>query len=294
MSFFINCYSKVFNTVLYDQIASNYFIYYRSSFTRFGENFTPVQPSVVDIVITNTSLHLSPIETHPEMLYSDHVPISCHIFGSSIINVSEIPQYKSADWNSIKRWVDNKIKNNNIHSAVVSRLNVEHLLSELTKIVQSAIKLVPVGKTQPWQKKLSTLTLYLIGQRNKFKRRLQRANNITDRITISCILKQLRIFIDHNVLRDRNNSWSKFIRELPPGNKKFWRLTKAIRGNNVRLERLTVDGVDVYDNNVQANIIADVFEANHRSTINNSSTMDRKVNSYKNWISRQVISNDIR
>lgn len=97
---------------------------------------------------------------------------------------------------------------------------MKHLLSKLTQIIPSAIKLVQVGKTQPWKKNVYFYPI-ITGQRNTFKQRLQGANNMSDRINISCILIKLRTLIDHKVLRHRNKSWSKFIRELPPERKEF-------------------------------------------------------------------------
>ena len=88
-------------------------------------------------------------------------------------------------------------------------------------MVQEASRQIPVGNTHVWHRKFSSLTLFLISQRNKFRQKLQRSNNYSERnITISS-LKQLTIRINLNVNNDRNNSWYQFIQKLPTGNKKF-------------------------------------------------------------------------
>lgn len=79
------------------QLSSNYYIHYPASFTRFGQNAIPTQSSVLDVLLTNSSLDFSPIETHPGILSSDHAPISCQITGTTTVRTSTIPLYNKAN-----------------------------------------------------------------------------------------------------------------------------------------------------------------------------------------------------
>ena len=81
-------------------MSSHYYIYSPNSFTRFGQTSSPPRPSVVDL-LTNSNLVFSQQETHPEILNSDHMPITCTIFGSLIENCIKIPLYGKANWKEI-------------------------------------------------------------------------------------------------------------------------------------------------------------------------------------------------
>ena len=103
----------------------------------------------------------------------------------------------------------------------------------------------------------------------------------------------MNAMIDKHVLKDRNNSWIKFIKRLPPGSKKFWNLTKAMKREIVKTESLNVDGAEVYNSNEKANIIANVFENSHQTTINMTSKVETKVMDHMQWLSSQNIPNSI-
>lgn len=148
---------------------------------------------------------------------------------------------------------------------------------KLTSIAQEASKQIPHAKRQHWQRKISQFSKFLIGQRNRYQRKLQRSTSYSERQIITSVLKQLTILINSHVSKDRNNSWYRFIRGLPPGGKKFWKLTRAIKGTKKHVEKLTVDGAITYNDGNKANIIADVFENHHNSTTNLTSTVDHAV-----------------
>lgn len=94
------------NSLYGHQLQNDYYIYTPNSFTRFGQRTTYVQPSVVDILLTNSALNLSPNLTHLGILPSDHVSFSFEIFGMFEERVYRIPLYNRANWNAIREWVD--------------------------------------------------------------------------------------------------------------------------------------------------------------------------------------------
>ena len=95
--------------------------------------------------------------------------------------------------------MDEEVERNNLSSAVLTESNIEAVSHRITDILKESYQFFPVGEGQVWQKKLSRLTLYLIGQRNKYRRKLQRCNIISERNQIICILKQLTLFIDYHI-----------------------------------------------------------------------------------------------
>ena len=78
------------------QLNFNYYIYSTSSFTRFSQNETPTQQSVIDIILSNFSLQISSLIAHPGTPNSDHSPISCGIHGSMLKHIQQIPLYMAS------------------------------------------------------------------------------------------------------------------------------------------------------------------------------------------------------
>lgn len=283
------CHNNAAGRSLYGhQINSNYYIHSPNDFTRFTQRQSPQLPSVVDLLLTNSCLQFSQVKTHPNLLKSDHTPMTCRIFGPLITKSVRIPLYHKANWKSISKYVTNEIKHHNFETAVITQLNVDNILSKITNIIQQAESKIPVGEKVTWQKRLSRLSLYLIGQRKRFRRRLQRSYNLSERNMLICLLKQLDQLIEYHVQNDRNISWYKFLRSLPPGKKKFWLLTKAMRGAKPRIEVLTQDGADVYNNFEKANIIAEVFEDSHKISTNTISGNEEGVIRHVEWLDRQI------
>lgn len=281
--------SKLYN----HQITSHYYVHYPGCFTRYGQQVAPTLPSVVDLLLTNSSLLISPIETHKDILNSDHVPMTCTIYGSIIVKSMLVPQYNKANWIAIQKWVDDEIRNLNLHTVDITQTNVEDVLAKITQTIQGSSNLVPVTEIEPWQKKLSQISIYLIGQRRKYRRRLQRSIDILERRTLTSILKQLNLLIKYHVLNDRNNSWSKFIHRLPIGKKKFWLLSKAIKGKRAPVGTLHVDGADIYDSEIKANTIAQTFENFHGTTHSIISPNERKVIKFCEWLDNTCLQENI-
>lgn len=159
------------NMLYNHQLNSNYYIHYPHSFTRFGQRSSYTQPSVIDLLLTNSNLNISSIDTHPGLLHSDHVPITCQIYGSITETTKLIPMYNRANWREINVFVDTEIQRNNLLSVSLNETNIEQILDKTTYLVQEAAKKVPVKKIQIWQRKLTQRTLFLIGQRNRFTRK---------------------------------------------------------------------------------------------------------------------------
>lgn len=267
--------------VLYNhQLQSNYYVYFPSSFTRFGQNLTTtIKPSTVDILLSNSSLSFSTLQTYPFELNSDHVPVICNIYGNVYCTKIKVPLYHQTNWTALKSWVTNELSNQQLATQEINMENVDLVLKKLTNIVQSSFEKIPTGDKNEWQREISDLSKYLISQRNKFRRKLQRCND-NRKAQLKAIVKQLNNLINFHLNKDRNEKWSKFISNLPTGSKKFWKISKAIKGNRTSLADLTINGEILKTNDTKANAIADVFEKSHTLTLNYTSPLDRRVNRY--------------
>lgn len=276
------------NCLYNHQLQSNFYIHAPNSFTRFGQRTSFVQPSVVDILLTNSSLQISNIRSHPGILPSDHVPISCDIFGSVEENIIKIPQYNRANWDEIRNWVDCKLEC--LHSVEITTNNIEQRLSLITKTLQEVNNKIPTVRKLNNKNNLSKLSVYLIGQRKRFTRKLQRAHDPDQMILLKSLIKRISQLIDENVSNDVNNNWNTFLSKLPAGSKNFWRVSRAMRCKITAVETLTVDGVDMERADIKANVIADTFERAHKITHSDHSAADRKVVQHVQWLNSQSIT----
>ena len=102
-------------------------------------------------------------------------------------------------------------------------------------------------------------------------------------------MKQLTLFIDYHIKYDRNNSWSNFLRKFPAGNKKFRKITKAVKGKQTRLHSSTIDDAKVYDSKEKSNIIPEVSKKVHSTTTNLTSSLDHRVMKHIHWLDRQKV-----
>lgn len=263
-------------------LLSGYYIYFPSSFTRFGQNLTHVQPSTVDILLSNSCVPFSNLETHRNILQSDHVPISCTIYGQFQNKLKLFPLYNRADWRAIRVWVESEIRRQNIDQTVITSGNVDSLLDKLIAIVKGAFGMIPVDWKNSWQRVISSASKMLIAQRNKYKRKLQRCRDPGHSAHLSSILRQLNGLVNSHLNRDRNEAWSRFISKLPPGSKKFWKLTKALKGKNSVISDLNSNGIILKTGVEKANAIAEAFGKSHTITVNNPSPLDSRVSDYVN------------
>lgn len=124
------------NQLFSHQLQGNYYIHAPTDYTRYSQNDIATQPSVVDLVLTNSSLQLSEISTHPGTLSSDHVPITCEIYGSVPENQLKVPMYKLADWNSIRSFVNTRICTYEIDG--ITESNIENTLQHIESTFEKA------------------------------------------------------------------------------------------------------------------------------------------------------------
>lgn len=133
------------------------------------------------------------METHPDELESDHVPITCHILGTVLSShIPKIPLYHKDDWSYIRSWVDRMISNQNLSTIELTPDNYEILLNKITAIIKGASRKIPLGEKVTHERYISAPTLSIIRQRNKFRRKFQRCRDIHRRQTLSAILKHLK------------------------------------------------------------------------------------------------------
>lgn len=259
--------------VLFDQQnRSGFYIYHTPNPTRFSQTLLPAPPSTIDLLLSNSSLTFSNLETHPNSLSSDHVPITCHIYGSVQCESKRFPLYHLADWISIRKWVESQVSTLNTTTE-----DYEQSLNRIIEILKRVNDKIPHVVRRSFENEISPISLSLIRQRKIIQRKFHRCADLNRKHIYSVILRQLRKLINFHLDRDRNNKWSNFISTLPPGKKKFWKIAKAIKGKHTAVPQLTLNGSTLITPQEKADAIAEVFEKAHSTTLNEHSSMSSKV-----------------
>lgn len=259
--------------VLFDQQNnSRFYVYYPPNPTRFSQNFLPAHPTTIDLLLSNSSLPFSNLETHPNSLSSDHVPITCHIYGTVHCDPKRFPLYHKADWISIRRWVGSQVS---VINATAE--NYEQCLNTLIEITKGVNDKIPYVVRRSFETEISPISISLIRQRKVFQRKFHRCADLNLRRTYSVILRHLRKLINFHLELDRNKKWFNFISTLPPGNKKFWKITKLIKGKHTAIPKLIVNGSILITPQEKSNAISEVFAKAHSTTLNDHSSMTAKV-----------------
>ena len=292
-----NCFtSNAAGNILFNhQLNSNYFIHFPSTPTRYTQTRNDHQPSTVDLILSNCSFILQDVVTHDGFVNSDHLPITCKVYGNvQYENNKNHRNYTTADWPSIKRWIDNEVSSVLPSIICDSHVSIDCSVKKMTDILERAILKVPLTEKQMFLIRISDQTKKLIATRRTYKRRLNRCIDINRRLTLISSIKLLNKLIATNLDIDRNNNWNHFLGKLSVGHKKFWKITSAIRGKNRRLPNLLNENEELLTDDRKAEKLADEFAKSHEITRNFLHSNNRQVERLSNATGNQHIFNNDR
>lgn len=288
-----NCTSNnTAGNVLYNlQLRSNFFIKHPSAPTHYPHS--GANPSTIDIMFSNSSLFISPLTALDDQLMSDHTPVICTI-DADIIDKStnKFPDFRRANWNAYEDFINSKINlNDDFDSSSVSKDTIDAAVEKLTNNILQAKELaVPYALKKRNSFDVSDTTKSCIGTRNSLKRLWQRCKNPTLKTSMKSVLNQTNKLIDKAVHADRNANFGRMVSNLPTGDKKFWRITKAIRGKHSNnISKLQYEGKDLLTDEEKVNCIASTFEKSHTLTASFKHSIDKEVNRFN-----KIISNDLQ
>lgn len=271
-----SCCNRAGNILFQLQNDSNFFVYHPDSPTYISSNNTL---STLDIFLSNSSLPILDVISLIE-LDSDHHPVMSSISFNSIQHFdNRIFNFKAADWNNFKSFIDAKIAVLNdfdIDSASPDLIN--HTINEVIKIIIDA-KRHAVPLTTPFlnQPHISNFCKLLITHRNHLRRRCQRCDN-DSRVKFKFLINGYNRLIVDCISVDRNFAWNNTLSNLNTGSKKFWFINKCIRGKfNKDIPDLILNDCTISTNIDKANAISDSFAKSFELTINNRSSVDSHV-----------------
>lgn len=239
-------------------------------------------------MLTNSTLHITTPVTHENELPSDHAPVTCNITGATnIINQGTIPNYKQANWLRFQQHIHDNIDPNIVIETIEE---IDNGIDQLIRTIKDAEKAaVPYTKKTNKFLSISDCTKNLIIQRNNTKRLWQRCQEQQRKATLKSKVNELNRLIKINVDHDRNTKWSQTMSKLETGSKKFWHLTKKIKGkfaNNIT--KLTHNNEILTTPTDKANAIANTFEKTHQLTQHTISPFEAKVREFNTTLDNEI------
>lgn len=216
------------------------------------------QPSVLDVTITNSTIQIElPLVLNE--LSSDHSPVLVEIIVDRLqSNEYMRPDYKNADWRKFSYEVDTLLQKNAATDDIDA--DVETFTNAIKKARDIA---VPLKRNFNKTMELSTNTKDLIKLRNAKKRQWQQTRSEHKKAEMNFLNK----IIKTNVTSERNQHFQNTIAAFEKGDRKYWRMTKILRGKQARSSAPLIDGTTIiHTASGKANLLADTFAKSHTLT----------------------------
>lgn len=256
---------------------SNFFVYYPLNHTLYPHQANR-HASTVDIALSNVTVPLR-LETLDYELPSDHRPIVCSIQCPSILsNDSNAHSNKKTNWKRFKNIIDRSIGSS--MTIYTSKESIDHEIENFKNLLISARNNSTISTVVNRSCSLPNHILRLIGQRKKYKRKEQRSNSAQQIL----FYKQCVSFLSHSINKrindERNRKWSSLLENLRPGDKKFWSLSRSLRGKRRQnISHLMENNIKVITDPEKAELLAKTFIKSHTLTLNYSDPIDSTVES---------------
>lgn len=278
------------NVLVNLQHRSDFIISYPPVPTHYPHSGTT--PSTIDIMLTNSSLFISPITAHIDQLKSDHSPITCTIDADTTTNsMNKSLDYRRANWLSYESFLNSKIDlNADFDSSTVTESSVDAAVERLISLILEARDLaIPRNIRKCKTFDVSVDTKACIQFRNALNRQWKRCRDPVKKAELKSLINIANKKIDKAVFNDRNANFNDMLSNLKTGDKKFWKVTKAIRGKNSNIIGCLRDGDKVlFTNDEKVNAIADTFEKSHALTSNFKHSIDVKVERFNKQLKKDV------
>lgn len=272
---------------------SNFFIYYPDSPTfhpRSGAN-----SSTLDILLSNSSLYISDLVVYDDDMFSDHLPVIFHIDGdTSLQSKGQIFNFKRANWRKFNKYIDEHIMDIQFDPGNISKNSIDTAINKVSDIIinaQSAA--IPLKQISTSSNQLPDSILALISYKNNINRKLHRSTDEDLNILLRSLRNQCNTLIKTNINNHRNNKFNSLLANFDTGCKKFWNITKHLRGKYSRkINNLISNNGEIFTSEDKVNELADIFAKNSELTSNYCHSNDVKVNRLNRRLDRDNFRND--
>lgn len=258
------------------QQARNFFIHYPDSPTLYPHQRHRVA-STVDLVLSNSTLSMQ-LKTLGYEIPSDHRPFICTVECSSLRTVDLGKHlYKQCNWRLYKYEINRNIRNP--ISTYHSKPAIDKEIDRFVKLILSTRDVATPNRTLSNVTSLPRDILMYIGKRNKCKRKQQRATDNRSALFYEQCTKFLNKIINKRINSERNRKWSNLLENMKPGDKRFWKLSRSLRGKRKnQIPHLEVGNDKLISDAEKAESLADIFSQSHYLTINNNHPSEAKIN----------------
>lgn len=227
--------------------------------------------AVLDFFIASTSL-LNTL-TPPLVIdgISDHEAVVLSI--KDLSTVREFPRqildFNNTDWREFNLTLDQKLQELLIPiDRNLSFNEINDFAGKLQQILIDTSELhVPlITLKKSYQVKLDDLTLQLIQERRTFRRRLHRARNTSQEPLFRSIVKNLDTLIRERIRISHAKQFEDKLKSIRY-DKDVYKNVKSICGSKFNNAPLVHNNTLINDSQTKANIIGEVFENNHKLTL---------------------------
>lgn len=232
-------------------------------------------PSTIDLLLTNSTAPINGLCSLDNYGMSDHRPIYCQLPCTFEISPRVLHRYDGTNWDGYREFIDNR----SFAAALDTPADIDDTISRLTAIIMAARDShTPTATFRERSARLAPDTIRAIRYKNKLIRNWQRCADPAAKIRFKTASNIVGKLIDDLVRRDRNSNWQTMLEKLDTGSKKYWRISRSLRGKCAGApSSLRYNGNLISTNDERADAFATIFERAHTTTLNSTHPHDRKV-----------------
>lgn len=241
-------------------------------------------PSTIDLLLANTVSPINSFCTLDNFLVSDHCPIFCQLDCAFSTLSKPSFQYERADWTAYQQFFGDNL----LTASCDTPVEIEESISRFSNIITASREAaIPTVVYRDRTTRLASDTICAIRYKNKLTRNWQRCMDPVNKGILKSAINIAGKLVKDLVRRDRNSNWRSMLEQLGPGSKKFWRISRSLRGKRVSAPGTLRHGNDIIITSLdRAEAFASVFEKSHTTTLNDVHPHDRIVHRAMNGMNR--------
>lgn len=215
------------NVLLNHLNTSDFSLYAPSTHTHFPHAGST--PSTIDLLLANTITPINSFCTLDNFLISDHCPIFCQLDCTFKTLPRPSFQYDRTNWPEYRRFIEDK----NFTAVCDTPDEINESIAHLTDILITARETIPTVNYRDKATRLAPDTLRAIRYKNKLIRNWQRCTDPVNKNIFKSASNIAGKLVKDLVRRDRNTNWRSMLENLESGGKKFWRISRSLRGKQM-------------------------------------------------------------
>lgn len=241
-----------------------------------------MSPSTIDLVITDGSMHCSPLQVH-ELFTSDHYPvrfeINCNLNPLSRVK-NEFYNYSQADWGAFRAKIEQLIEPTLVEASSrqdVDNNSIDELIHILTDATKEAVDTaIPKYSNNKSEFIITPHLRSLITERNYFRRRFTRTRHPFDELKF----KELKFRVSSCICELKRNRLDRILLDCNYAHNNIFKVIKTKRHVNLpALRPVSASQRLITSREGKAEELANTFLNNHNNSLrDNLKTHTAKIN----------------